>query len=978
MNDKMLLEFNEDRTKAYITIFPLVNVNPEEIILSLQNKGILNIDDDIIRLAIKNKQFNRSILIASGVPPTKGEDAYFLYQFGSDTIEAIPGQILGVKVPQGYGVPGTTVTGETIIPPMGKDIKIILGKNTAFSQDKLKIYAIGFGNVTWTGNKVEVERVFEINNDVDEGDIDFPGKVVIHGDVHDGFKIKAGGNIYIDKNVGKAILESTTGDVFIGNQILPEAQIKAAKNIIANAVKKATLEAGGNVIVNEELIDSHVSAQQILNKGLICGGRITAHSLIEAKVIGNEDKTPTILIVDANGKVSASSSIYPETKITIGNITIGIKREVKGVLYHKIGEAITQSNYQPFKIKEEEITETGEFQVFSSDVPQSVIVKANSLSEAKEIGGELLNLSPTEVDCQIGIEEKNLSLIRVFQMGVKGPWEEGWRKKIKEEISRTKIDNIDGMFEFFNTDTGLYLSVFPPKGAGKEIILQDILNYVQERGFDNVNKTLIKKAIENPSPKPILVGARQKLLDLDGKIEVEVAPDASKAVIVVIPPKPGGIPANFEDAMSILRENGVVAGIDEKAVAKAVFAQSNKPVLVAEAIPPTPGESAKLEYKFRTDRSKVDLVEDEYGRVDFKRLHLIENVRVGQVLVVKKTPGKGIPGKLVNGIEISALPGQDVKMPVGRNTEVSINGTELIATMNGQVLLVGDKVNVEDTLEIKGDVGLKTGNIYFLGTVIIKGGVEDGFEVEATGDIQIKDSVGKCFISAGGSIAIGEGVKGKGTARLFAGGHIFAKYIENAKVNAKGTIQVTQEIMHSNVDAGKSILLEGKQRGSIIGGKVRAGNEIHAREIGAPAGTYTRIEVGGTPKIREQLDNLNRVYNKDIKRLETVKRDISTLQAKKKKETKDFAIEKESKLQRLIREHNKLTVKLQRYIDQKEVLEVRIEESLGGVIHVSHTLFQGVNVGIRNANLEIKDNYSSVSLGPKGNEVGIFPYGMVK
>jgi hypothetical protein len=534
------------------------------------------------------------------------------------------------------------------------------------------------------------------------------------------------------------------------------------------------------------------------------------------------------------------------------------------------------------------------------------------------------------------------------------------------------------MFEFFNTDRGLYLSVLPPKGTGKKITLQDVLKYVEEKGFVDVNKTLLKKAVANPSLKPIMVGPRQKLLELDGKIEVEVAPDYSKAAIIVIPPKPGGLPATFEDAMAALRENNVVAGINEKAVAKAVFAQSNKPVLVAEAIPPTPGEPAKLEYKFRTDRSKVELVEDEYGRVDFKRLNLIENVRAGQVLVVKKPPGKGIPGKLVNGVEISAPPGQDVKMPVGRNTEVSVGGTELIATMNGQVLLVGDKVNVEETLEIKGDVNLETGNIYFLGTVLINGSVEDDFEVEATGDIQIRNSVGKCFISAGGSIAIGEGVKGKGKARLFAGGHIFAKYIENAKAEAKGTIQVTQEIMHSQVDAGKSILLEGKQRGSIIGGKVRAGDEIRAREIGAPAGTYTRIEVGGVPRVREQLENLNRLYRKDINRLEKVKRDISVLKAKKKKEKENFEIEKEAKLQRLIREHNKLTVKLQRYTDQKEFLEVRIREALGGVVHISHTLFQGVSVGIRNANLLIKDNYSSVSLGPKGDEVGVFPYGMVK
>ncbi|MFH1562258.1 MAG: FapA family protein [Nitrospirota bacterium] len=988
-----LLEFNEDRTAAYLTVSVPVDgktINSDEIISSLKNEGILGIDRDIIQLTIKNNQFNSKILIASGILPIKGESAYLLYQFGTEeaclvdegpAIEIIPGQILTVKVPPKYGIPGTTVTGETIIPQKGNDIEIIPGKNTAISPDGLKVYATNFGNVIWTENKVEIEKVLEIPEDVDK-DIDFEGNIVIAGDVQDGFKVKATGNIHVGKNIGKAILETATGDVY--GQVLDGSQIKAA-NIFAKSVKSANLEATKNVLVNEEIINSQVTAQKVIlreNKGLISGGKITAHSLIEAKVIGNKDDVPPTLIVDADGKVAGSSSIYPGTKITIGNITIAIKKEVNGVLYHKIEDSVIQSKYEPDRIKEE-VELPSQYQIYSGETPPSVIVNANSLSEAREIGAELLNLAPSEVDCQMGIIEENLneaslSLIRVFQLGIKGPWEEGWRKKIKDEIFRLNVDNIEGIFEFFNTDTGLYLSIFPPKGTGKIVTLQDVLNYIEKKGFLDVNQDLLKKVVEHPSPKPSLVGPRQRVLELDGKVEIEVAPDHSNAVMFVIPPKHGGLPASFEDAMETLREKEVVAGIDERAMAKAIFEQTTKPVLVAEAILPTPGDEAKLEYKFRVDRSRVELVEDEYGRVDFKRLNLVENVRAGQILVVKRPPGKGMPGKLVNGLDLPALSGSDVRMPVGRNTEVSLGGTELISTLNGQVLLAGDKVNVEDTLEIKGDVNLQTGNIYFLGTIIIQGNVEDDFEVEATGDIQIKNSVGKCFLSAGGSIAIGEGVKGKGKARLFAGQHIFAKYIENARIEAKGTVQVTQEIMHSQADAGKSILLEGKQRGSIIGGKVRAGDEIRAREIGAPAGTYTRVEVGGTPKVREQLESLNRLYFKDVNRLETIKKDISILKDKKNQEKEKFPIEKEAKLQKIIREHNKLTVKLHRYTDQKEFLEVRIQEALGGAIYVSHILFQGVSIGIRNANLEIKDNYNSVSLGPKGDEVGIFPYGVVQ
>ena len=53
------------------------------------------------------------------------------------------------------------------------------------------------------------------------------------------------------------------------------------------------------------------------------------------------------------------------------------------------------------------------------------------------------------------------------------------------------------------------------------------------------------------------------------------------------------------------------------------------------------------------------------------------------------------------------------------------------------------KVTVETVLVIPGDVNASTGNVNGLGTVIIKGNVEDGFEVSAQGNIEVNGFVGK-------------------------------------------------------------------------------------------------------------------------------------------------------------------------------------------------------------------------------------------
>ena len=100
--------------------------------------------------------------------------------------------------------------------------------------------------------------------------------------------------------------------------------------------------------------------------------------------------------------------------------------------------------------------------------------------------------------------------------------------------------------------------------------------------------------------------------------------------------------------------------------------------------------------------------------------------------------------------------------PLGRNVHMAEDGATLIADINGLVTFIGGKINVEEIFTVPGDVDLKTGNVMFLGTVIVQGNVEDGFSVKASGNIEVRGSVGKCEIIAEGDIIIHQGVAGKG------------------------------------------------------------------------------------------------------------------------------------------------------------------------------------------------------------------------
>ena len=173
------------------------------------------------------------------------------------------------------------------------------------------------------------------------------------------------------------------------------------------------------------------------------------------------------------------------------------------------------------------------------------------------------------------------------------------------------------------------------------------------------------------------------------------------------------------------------------------------PCVVAEAVQPVDGRDAYISYNFETDRSKIKLSETKSGQVNFKELNLIQNVVEGQPLATKILAERGKAGKTIFGRYLEAKNGKDIPMPLGKNVAVDKDGRTIIATTNGQVLLIGDKIHVEPIMEVDG-VSLKTGNIKFNGTVIVKGNVEDGFEVKVSGNVEVYGNVGKSIIEADG------------------------------------------------------------------------------------------------------------------------------------------------------------------------------------------------------------------------------------
>jgi uncharacterized protein (DUF342 family) len=398
----------------------------------------------------------------------------------------------------------------------------------------------------------------------------------------------------------------------------------------------------------------------------------------------------------------------------------------------------------------------------------------------------------------------------------------------------------------------------------------------------------------------------------------------------------------------------VIHGIHEDILAdfelKPIY---NEPIVVAEGTPPQDGADAKIIYNFDFDRTKIKLKEKN-GKVDFREMNLIQNVVEGQILAKKVPLEKGSSGRTATGTLIPAKDGKDLSIGIGKNVELDEDGMSARSTINGQVILAADKINVEPIYVVQGDVNLKSGgNVIFLGTVFVKGSVDDGFKVKASGNIEVLGNVGKAELDAEGDIIVHQGITGKGGGSINSGKSVWAKFIENAHVEAGEFAVASDGIINSQVVANKKVVCQGK-RATIVGGSLKAAEEIHAKTLGSTAGSETILEVGYDPRSKEKLVQLE----ENLKKIK-----------------KELPEDKEAFLGELVKKRNEIMLEKEDLLQEvKKIQEYLSSLKIRGKISASAKVFSGVRIYIKDAYLEVRNEFSSVTFINEANLVKITKY----
>ena len=526
--------------------------------------------------------------------------------------------------------------------------------------------------------------------------------------------------------------------------------------------------------------------------------------------------------------------------------------------------------------------------------------------------------------------------------------------------------------------TGVVLTIRPPSGTGLPVDIHTTLDKIRRAGVHEFNKPLVERAVKQKAGKEVKIADWIPNPDADSTLTVEISPDEMVAYLRIFVPKPGGRHLQEKDIVNSLKHFGVVHGYQKDILQEALdMERYEQQIPVAKGTEPRDGKNGYIDYKVRINiDKKVKFKENEQGRVDFLAKNMVENVVEGQLLAMLVPGETGHFGKTVTGKVIPAKDGKHIELRAGKGTALSSDKTRLMAQKNGQVVCgVGGKLTVEDIHTVRGDVGLDTGNITFLGSVIVTGSITDNMQVKAAGNIEVGGSVQKAHVEAEGDVVIQGGIQGRDNAYIKSkAGSLFAKFIQNANITVEKDVFGGEAIMHSKVQAVGKVTCSGK-RGQVVGGEILTGEDIRVKQLGAQASTPTLVVVGVNPKIVEQQRYLQKHENESMVKMQKTEQNIHTLRAQKESAGAAFSPEKEEMLTQMVNVQKKLIEKIQEITEEKQRIKKYVTKlSNNPAVHVEKMLFPGVTVEINGARFISKDEYSRVTLIEEKGNIKILPY----
>lgn len=317
---KPKVKISEDKLKAYLYIpFPEKSgksYSVDDLLLYLDLAGIeYGIDTTAIETALATEHYGEEILVAKGKKPAEGIDGYYDYHFSQDfshtpqtredgtvdyrsikTMEIVSAQQkIANYIPAVFGENGMAVTGQVIPAKRARELSPLRGHGFSRGDDGTTYFADIDGKIiVESDGRIMISPVHEVrgNAGIDEGNINFKGDVIVHGDVSEGISINATGSIVID-GVAEDCTLIANGEIIIkrGVKGAERTTIFSKDRVVSEFIELAKVRAEGCVQADVFYNSVVFAGEKILltgKKASVIGGRMWAVEGIECQNVGNE------------------------------------------------------------------------------------------------------------------------------------------------------------------------------------------------------------------------------------------------------------------------------------------------------------------------------------------------------------------------------------------------------------------------------------------------------------------------------------------------------------------------------------------------------------------------------------------------------------------------------------------------------------------------------------------------------------------
>ncbi|MCR5177464.1 MAG: FapA family protein [Lachnospiraceae bacterium] len=289
------------------------------------------LDHKAIAQLVEKKLYNRHVRIARGEAAIPGKGGWYEYDFDTSVPSqplAMPdnsinyeemkffelvssGQKVAVYHEAEFGNEGRNVHGEVLPAVKGRELPILKGYGVMMMEDRKSWCATVSGEIRLKNYEITVRPIatLEDANDPDAF-YEFPGSVLITGNVTVGVTVKAKGDIIVRGKVDGARLD-TDGNVCVvgGTTGMSERSlIRAGGKVSIATICDTDIRAGGNINANH-IMDSNLVTSGRVNvagqRGSISGGEIQAQKGLSCAVLGSMQAKRTIVQLGATGELNS-------------------------------------------------------------------------------------------------------------------------------------------------------------------------------------------------------------------------------------------------------------------------------------------------------------------------------------------------------------------------------------------------------------------------------------------------------------------------------------------------------------------------------------------------------------------------------------------------------------------------------------------------------------------------------------------------